>query len=1094
LLFGIFNKQPLLLMRKPFNLSPALCTFLLMMIGQFSFAQGTRLLRQPSVAQNSIVFVYANDLWLVDRNGGDAKRLTTNSGGETNPHFSPDGKMIAFTGQYDGNGDVYVIPSTGGEPERLTYHPGNDIVTGWTPDGKVLFTSTRKGTPTKESHFYSVGTNGGMPEELPIPRAVEGEISDDGKMIAYQQISFWDPEWRNHRGGQAKPIWIVDLKTFELKETPRTDGERHTRPVWLEGVVYFLSERDFANNIWSFNPKTNDLKQVTFHSDFDVKNIDAGGGMIVYEQGSYLHLLDPKTGSAKQLTINVAGDMNWGRPRWVDAAANRMQNPAISPTGQRAVFEFRGEIITVPKEEGDWRNISNNSATADRSPVWSPDGSKIAYFSDGSGEYTLMITDQEGMTAPKSITLPNPTFYFKPVWSPNGKFIAYTDTDYNMWYVDVENGQAKKVDTELYAHPNRSLNPIWSPDSKWIAYVKLQENQFKAVKVYNLESSKSAQLTDGMADAITPAWDANGKYLYFLASTDFGLNTGWLDMSSYNVPTTRALYVAILSKDDPSPFLPQSDEEVIGDKKKEEAKGEVSVKIDFDGIANRILAIDIPLRNYTQLIEGPEGHVFYVESVPNEGSKLHRYSLKERKGIEYLSNFGSGVTSNDKKTMLYQSGSTWGMIATTGPAKKVGDGRLNLNGIRVKVDPRLEAKQILKEGWRYMRDFLYVDNVHGAPWDDVWKWYSPWVEHVRHRSDLNYIVDIISGEVAVGHSYVSGGDYPDLENDRVGLLGADVVRDKNGFRIAKIYNGESWNPNLQAPLAVPGINVRENDYILQVDGKDVSTSDNFFSHFVGTANRQVKLLVNDKPKMEGARLITVQTITNENGLRNLDWIEGNRKKVDELSDGKLAYVYVPNTGNPGYTSFNRYYFSQQHKKGAVIDERNNGGGSAADYMIDVMNRTLLGYFNSRVEGNRPFTTPGAGIWGPKVMIINGRAGSGGDLLPYMFKKMKLGTLVGTLTWGGLVGTWDTPLFIDNGRMVAPRGGFFDTDGNWAVEGDGIAPDITVEQLPKLVIDGKDPQLEAAVKEALRLLKTEEVVLKPEPAAPIRWKRPVKKGN
>lgn len=1081
-------------MRKPFNLSPALCTFLLMMIGQFSFAQGTRLLRQPSVAQNSIVFVYANDLWLVDRNGGDAKRLTTNSGGETNPHFSPDGKMIAFTGQYDGNGDVYVIPSTGGEPERLTYHPGNDIVTGWTPDGKVLFTSTRKGTPTKESHFYTVATDGGMPEELPIPRAVEGEISDDGKMIAYQQISFWDPEWRNHRGGQAKPIWIVDLKTFELKETPRTDGERHTSPVWLDGVVYFLSERDFANNIWSFNPKTNDLKQVTFHSDFDVKNIDAGGGMIVYEQGSYLHLLDPKTGSAKQLTINVAGDMNWGRPRWVDAAANRMQNPAISPTGQRAVFEFRGEIITVPKEEGDWRNISNNSATADRSPVWSPDGSKIAYFSDGSGEYTLMVTDQEGMTAPKSIALPNPTFYFKPVWSPNGKFIAYTDTDYNMWYVDVESGQAKKVDTELYAHPDRTLNPIWSPDSKWIAYVKLQENQFKAVKVYNLESSKSTQLTDGMADAITPAWDANGKYLYFLASTDFGLNTGWLDMSSYNVPTTRALYVAILSKDDPSPFLPQSDEEVLGDKKKEEAKGEVSVKIDFDGIANRILAIDIPLRNYTQLIEGPEGHVFYVESVPNEGNKLHRYSLKERKGIEYLSNFSSGVTSNDKKTMLYQSGSTWGMIATTGPAKKVGDGRLNLNGIRVKVDPRLEAKQILKEGWRYMRDFLYVDNVHGAPWDDVWKWYSPWVEHVRHRSDLNYIVDIISGEVAVGHSYVSGGDYPDLENDRVGLLGADVVKDKNGFRIAKIYNGESWNPNLQAPLAVPGIDVRENDYILQVDGKDVSTSDNFFSHFVGTANRQVKLLVNDKPKTEGARLITVQTITNENGLRNLYWIEGNRKKVDELSDGKLAYVYVPNTGNPGYTSFNRYYFSQQHKKGAVIDERNNGGGSAADYMIDVMNRTLLGYFNSRVEGNRPFTTPGAGIWGPKVMIINGRAGSGGDLLPYMFKKMKLGTLVGTLTWGGLVGTWDTPLFIDNGRMVAPRGGFFDTDGNWAVEGDGVAPDITVEQLPKLVIDGKDPQLEAAVKEALRLLKTEEVVLKPEPAAPIRWKRPVKKGN
>ncbi|MFT6970301.1 MAG: tricorn protease [Roseivirga sp.] len=1061
--------------------------------GQSAYAQGTRLLRQPTVSDNSIVFVYANDLWLVGRDGGDAKRLTTNAGGETNPHFSPDGKMIAFTGQYDGNGDVYVIPSTGGEPQRLTYHPGNDIVTGWTPDGKVLFTSTRNGTPTKESQFFTVATTGGTPDELAIPRAVEGEVSADGKMIAYQQIAFWDPEWRNHRGGQAKPIWIVDLNTFELKETPRTDGERHTSPVWLEGIVYFLSERDYANNVWSFNPKSNELKQVTFHADFDVKNIDAGGGMIVYEQGSYLHLLEPKSGAAKQLTINVAGDMNWGRPRWVEASASRMQNSAISPTGQRAVFEFRGEIITVPKEEGDWRNISNNSATADRSPVWSPDGSKIAYFSDGSGEYTLMITDQEGLGTPKSITLPNPTFYFRPVWSPNGKYIAYTDTDYHMWYVDVATGQAKKVDTELYAHPDRTLNPIWSPDSKWIAYVKLQENQFKAVKVYSLETEKSTKITNEMADAITPVWDASGKYLYFLASTDFGLNTGWLDMSSYNVPITRALYMTILSKEVASPFLPMSDDEVVGEKEKQEAKGDIVVKIDFEGIQSRILAIDVPVRNYTALLEGPEGHVFYVEAVPNEANKLHRYSLKEKKGIEYLSSFGSAVVSNDKEMILYQSGSTWGMITTTGPAKKVGDGKLNLSGIRVKVDPRLEAKQILKEGWRYMRDFLYVDNVHGAPWDDVWKWYSPWVEHVKHRSDLNYIVDIISGEVAVGHSYVSGGDYPDLENDRVGLLGANIVKDKNGFKITKIFNGEHWNPDVQSPLAVPGIDVRVNDYILEVDGENVSASDNIFSHFVGTANRQVKLLVNDKAKMEGARLVTVQTITNEGGLRNIDWVEGNRRKVDELSGGKLAYVYVPNTGNPGYTSFNRYYFTQQHKKGAVIDERNNGGGSAADYMIDVMNRTLLGYFNSRVEGHRPFTTPGAGLWGPKVMIINGRAGSGGDLLPYMFKKMELGPIVGTLTWGGLVGTWDTPSFIDYGRMVAPRGGFYDTDGNWAVEGDGIVPDIMVEQLPKLVIEGKDPQLEKAVEEAMRLLTTEEVVLKPEPAAPMRWKRPIKKN-
>lgn len=1056
-----------------------------------SMAQGTRLLRQPTISQNNVAFVYANDLWVVSKTGGDARRLTTNAGGETDPHFSPDGKWIAFTGQYDGNGDVYIIPALGGEPRRLTYHPGNDVVTGWTHEGKVLFTSGRKGHPTKESKFFTVSVNGGMPDELVIPRAVDGQISADGKMIAYQQIAFWDPEWRNHRGGQAKPIWIVDMKSHDLKETPRTDGERHTSPVWLDGVVYYLSERDFANNIWSFNPKNNESKQVTFHADFDVKNLDAGGGMLVYEQGSYLHTLDPKTGTHQQLTINVAGDMNWSRPRWVDASSSQLLNAAISPTGQRAVFEFRGEIISVPKEEGDWRNISNDNGSADRSPVWSPDGKNIAWFSDKTGEYTLMIGDQLGLDQPRSISLPNPTFYFKPVWSPDGKYIAYTDTDYNMWYVNVSSGEAKKVDTELYAHPDRSLNPVWSPDSKWIAYVRLQENQFKAVKVFNLESGTTHQLTDAMSDAITPVWDANGKYLYFLASTDFGLNTGWLDMSSYNMPTTRALYMIVLNKNDPSPFLPLSDEEESGDKKKEEKKEEVKVTIDLDGVESRVLALDMPSRNYVGLIEGPADHVFYIESAPGQGNVLHRYSIKERKEIEFLSRVNTVVTSIDKKMLLYQSGSTWGIVSTSGGAKKPGDGRIGTTNIRVKVDPQAEAKQILKEGWRYMRDFLYVDNVHGAPWDDVWKWYSPWVEHVRHRSDLNYIVDIISGEVAVGHSYVSGGDYPSIENDRVGLLGADIIKDKNGYKIEKIYTGESWNPNLRAPLAVPGIEVNEGDYILEIDGETVDVNRNIYSYFVGTANRQVKLLVNNNTKTEGARLVTVQTLTNEGGLRNFDWIEGNREIVDNLSGGKLAYVYVPNTSNPGYTYFNRYYFSQQHKKGAVIDERNNGGGSAADYMIDVMNRTLLGYFNSRVEGHRPFTTPGAGIYGPKVMIINGRAGSGGDLLPYMFKKMKLGPLVGTLTWGGLVGTWDTPRFIDNGRMVAPRGGFYDTDGNWAVEGEGIAPDVEVEQLPKLVIAGQDPQLERAVREAMILLETQEVIFKPEPAAPIRWKRPVK---
>ncbi len=1058
-----------------------------------STAQGTMLLRQPDISNSHVVFVYANDLWIVDKEGGSAKRLTSNIGGETRPHFSPDGSMIAFSGQYDGNADVYVIPSEGGEPKRLTWHPSADNVTGWTPKGEVLFTSGREGHPTQESKFFTIHPDGGNPKELAIPRAVDGQISNDGRTIAYQQISFWDPEWRNHRGGQAKPIWIVDTRNYNLKMTPRTDGERHTSPVWLDGVVYYLSERDFANNIWSFDPKSNQERQITFHADFDVKNIESGGGLLVYEQGGHLHTLNPATGNSQQLEINVAGDMNWGRPRWVNASPFQLLNAHISPTGKRAIFEFRGDIITVPKKEGNWRNLTSTSRYADRSPVWSPKGDKVAWFSDQSGEYELMITDQMGLEEPKVITLPNQTFYFRPQWSPDGNYIAYTDTDYSMWYVNVESGEAKKVDTDRFAHPNRSLNPEWSPDSKWIAYVQQQPNQFKAVKVHNVETGQTLQLTDHMADAISPVWDESGDYLYFLASTNYGMASGWLDMSSFNMPVTRTPYVIVLSKNGKSPFLPQSDDEPVDEDKKEEKK-DVEVVIDVDGIAERTVAVRVPSRNYTQMMPGPKGHFFYTEAVQNQGTKLHRYSLKDRKSVAYLPSISFGVVSADRNNLLYRSGNSWGIISTKGGPKKSGDGRLNVSGIRVKVDPTEEAKQILKEGWRYMRDFLYVDNTHGAPWDDVWSWYSPWVEHVRHRSDLNYIVDIISGEIAVGHSYVSGGDYPSITNDRVGLLGADYAMERNGVRIEKIYDGESWNPNLTAPLAIPGIGINEGDYILEVDGQEVSVNQNFYSYFQGTSNRQVTLLVNDRPRKEGARKVTVSTITNEAGLRRFDWIEGNRKKVDDLSGGKLAYVYVPNTGGAGYSYFNRYYFAQQHKKGAVIDERNNGGGSAADHMVDVMARKLHGYFNSRVEGNTAFPSPSAGIWGPKVMIINERAGSGGDLLPFMFRQMEIGPLIGTLTWGGLVGTWDTPRFIDNGRMVAPRGGFYNVDGEWDVEGIGIAPDIEVEQLPKLVINGGDPQLEAAVKEAMRLLETEEVTLKPEPPAPIRYKRPVKKGN
>ncbi|MDH7912829.1 S41 family peptidase [Winogradskyella sp. SYSU M77433] len=1078
---------------KNFTAITALCLSL------FSFSQGTQLLRQPTLHGDDVVFVYANDLWKASTKGGTAVRLTSDDGYESSPHFSNDGKQIAFTAEYDGNVDVFVMPAEGGEPKRLTYHPSGDYVQGWTPDGKVLFRSNRESQPTMTNKFFTVATNGGLPEALEIPRAAYGEMSKDGKYVAYTPITGWDAEWRNYRGGQAMPIWVVDLKTKALVRTSQPTKERHLDPVWLNGSVYFMSERDFTMNIWSFNPSTKEEKQITFHKKFDVKSLDASDDKIVYEQGGYLHVYNPSTEKTEQLNIDVKADLNFYRTKWEDVSARQLSNPNLSPTGKRALFEYRGEIFTVPKENGSWINITNSPGVADRNPIWSPKGDKIAWFSDESGEYQLMLADQNGENV-ETIKLPNPTFYFQPDWSPDGKYIAYSDTDYNIWILNLDTKKTSIVATDRYAHPNRTMNPVWSPDSKWIAFPKQLESHFKAIFACNVDSKKTIQITDPIADAITTVWDASGKYLYTLASTNYGLQSGWLDMSNYDPAAnlTRSLYAVVLSKNDKAPNLPKNDMEDVKkeeenskdkDKKEEEKKDNgITVTIDEDGIFDRAVALDMPDRNYVGLLKGPKNKVFVAEAIPNAtGLKVHTYDVEKNEASDFTDGVFQMVASEDRNSiLLFQKGS-WVLTDASAPPKP-GKDNLKLD-IKVKIDPKAEAHQIFKEGWRFMRDFLYVDNVHGAPWDDIYKWYAPWIDHVRHRTDLNYVVDIMSGEVAVGHSYVSGGDFPDIDRVPVGLLGCDLKAENGTYRIAKIYTGERWNPNIVSPLAQPGINVKEGDYILEINGQKLTSETNPYKLLEQTAWREINITVNNKPSETDARTILVKPVNNERGLRTIDWMESNRRKVDELSNGKLAYVYVPNTGGPGFTAFNRYYFSQQDKKGVIIDERNNGGGSAADYMIDVMSRELLGYFNSKANDNRPWTTPIAGIWGPKVMLINERAGSGGDLLPYMFKMKNIGPLIGTRTWGGLVGTWDTPYFIDGGHMVAPRGGFYDVDGNWAVEGEGVAPDIEVIQDPKLTTQGIDPQLERAVKEAMKLLENNEFELKPEPKAPVRWKRP-----
>ncbi len=1082
----------------------AVCLALLLLTGalQNLIAQGTRMLRDPDVGPNHIVFVHANDLWLVGRSGGDALRLTSSVGAETNPSFSPDGEWIAFSGQYGGNTDVFLVSADGGQPRRLTWHPGEDVVQGWTADGEILFRSSREGQPTRVAKFFEVGVGGGLPVGLAAPQAYQGEMSADGDWLAYQEIGFWDPEWRNYRGGQAQPVSVVSTSNWE-RRTPPWEGERQMAPVWMDGVVYYMSERDWASNVWSWNPQTGVEMQLTHHADFDVKSLGAGYGALVYEQGGYLHELDPATGNSRQLVINVERDLNWARPRWEEVPAEGLRDARLSATGKRALFEYRGDLFTVPAEEGGWRNITRSPGVADRHAVWSPDGEQIAWFNDEGDEYGLMIADQDGEN-PRRIEIPDPTFYFVPTWSPDGTRLAFTDTDYRVLILDLTSGNLTHVDTDRYAHPERSMNPVWSPDSRWIAYSRRLDNQLRAIFVHDTETGDTRQLTDRMADAITPVWDEGGKYLYFLASTDYGLNTGWLDMTSYDRPVTRALYLALLQEGEASPFLPKSDEEVAeepentddgdSDGRGSSGGGEEAapdVVIDFEGIQERIVdAPALPLRDYQGLAKGPEGFVYVAEAIPNErGVTLHRYSIEDREPTIFLEAVQTVTVSHDRKKLLYRSSGRWAIVNTSGSVPSASDGRLSLEGIRIRVEPGAEWAQMLRDGWRFMRDFLYVDNQHGAPWNDVWDWYSAWLPDVNHRSDFNHLLDMLSGEIAVGHSYVRGGDYPDLTDPNTGLLGVDLEESDGYYRISRIYTGEDWNPGLHGPLAMPGMDVSEGDYLVAIDGRELRSRTNPYLLLEGTAGRTITVSVNDRPSTNGAREILVEPVSSEYQLRSWAWVEQNRQRVYDMSDGRLAYVWLPNTGQGGYNYFNRMYFAQQDKQGAVIDERNNGGGSAADYMVEVMDRQLTGYFNSRAADRKPFTQPMAGLWGPKVMVINERAGSGGDLLPYLFKFKDIGPLVGTRTWGGLVGTWDTPPLIDGGRFVAPRGGFFDVDGEWAVEGEGVAPDIEVRNDPRPVIEGHDPQLEAAVHEALRLLDTEAVTLMPEPPAPVRYRRP-----
>ena len=1082
----------------------------------------TRLLTQPAVGPDHIAFVYANDLWIAGLDGKSPRRLTTDLGIEVNPVFSPDGKLLAFTAQYEGNLDVYTVPVSGGVPKRLTWHPGAEFVQGFTPDGKaVLFTSQRSSfTPALPKPFI-VPVEGDFPEQLKIPNANRAVYSPDGSRIAYNPLPEAFTQWKHYRGGRNSVIWIFRNADASVETIPQPAGRANDAgPMWVGDKVYFRSDRNGEFNVFSYDTGTKKIEQITRHADHPVLNASAGGGRIIYEQAGFLHLLDPASGKSTRLIIGIAPDLNELRPRFV-RGARWVRSGSVSPSGARAVFAFRGEIVTVPAEKGDPRDITNTPGAHERSPIWSPDGKSIAYVSDASGEYGLFVRSQDGKGEAKAYPLKGAGFYDSLVWSPDGRKISFGDNSRTFFWLDLKSGVQKKIASD-YLLGGDECYTAWSPDSKWIVYTLNSATYIQKVYAYSLDQEKSFPITDGLSEVSEPVFDASGKYLYFFSSTDAGPVKQWFDMSNADMRMTSGIYVVALTKDAPNPLAKETDEEKgsaekPGDKPAPSepgaAKPEVkpaaekpavgtppakddklaaapeAVRIDFDGLDRRILALPVPSGNYSNLAAGDAGQVYYLErgtaGGPSAGGTIHKYDFKSRKDEVVVTGAAGFMLTTDHKKIFYGAGPNFFITALT-PKPQPGQGRLNIDAVEVKIEPVAEWKQIFDEAWRINRDYFYATNMHGADWPAMKKKYEIFLPHLACRGDLNRVIQWMCSELGVGHHRVGGGDSPfEVRNVPGGLLGADYAVENGRYRFKKVYGGLNWNPELRSPLTEPGVGVVAGEYLLAVNGVDLRAPASLYARFESTAGKIVEITVGPNADGTGSRTVQVVPIASENTLRNRDWVEGNLRKVEQATGGRVAYVYVPNTSTAGHAYFKRYYYPQADKEAIIVDERFNGGGLVADYYIDHLRQPLVSYWNTRYGAD--FKTPSASIQGPKVLITDETAGSGGDLFPWMWRKFKLGPIVGKRTWGGLVGTLGFPPLLDGGSVSAPNLAIWTEDG-WIVENEGVPPDIEVEQTPAEVIAGHDPQLEKAIQVVMDELKKNPPKKIQRPPYPVRVKK------
>ena len=1069
----------------------------------------TRLVAEPALSTEAIAFAYANDLWVADRDGSAIRRLTSHPGVESGPRFSPDGQWIAFTGTYEGNPDVHVVSAAGGAARRLTWHPGADVALGFTPDGKsVLFASGREVYTQRYTQLFTVPIEGGMPTKLPVPHASKASLSPDGRTLAYVPLSEAFQQWKHYRGGRTARILLLDLASQEVEPVPQPEGRcNDTDPMWLLDRLFFRSDRDGEFNLYSFDRSTRAVKQLTRHADFPVLNASAGGGLIAYEQAGYIHLLDPGTGVAKRLPLGVATELLELRPRWAKGA-KWVRDASVSPSGSRVAVEFRGEIVTLPREKGDDRNLTQSPEAHERSPAWSPDGRWIACFSDRGGEYALYLYPQDGREPARVLALQGAGFYEDPRWSPDARRLSYRDNSRTLWILDVTTGQQTRVASDVVYGPQPVLHHAWSPDSRWLAYTRNTPTFFNRIFLYSVADGKSYPVSDGLADAHSPTFDGSGKYLYFLVSTDAGPVVDWFAQSNADMRSVEQIYLAVLARGVPSPLARESDEEkpkddespqkgdasrddgskagdTAKDATKKDDKPAVEVKFDAEGLAERILALPVPAGVYADLTAGATNQLFYRRAAstdPSADAAVYRFDLSKRKEDQILDKADGFTLSADAKHALVQVKDAWHVV-DVGDKLDLAKHKLDIGRIEVRVDPPAEWVQIFHEAWRINRDYFYDPGFHGADWAAQRRKYEPFLPELATRNDLFRLIRWMLSELAVGHSYQSPGDNLfEVATVPGGLLGADYEIAQNRYRFRKVYGGLNWDPNLRSPLTEPGVDVRAGEFLLAVEGRELRPPDNLHRRFERTANRQVRITVGPNADGTGSRTVNVVPVDSESALRNRDWVEGNLRRVTEATQGRVAYVYVPNTAAQGHTYFKRYFFPQADRQAIILDERHNGGGSVADYYIDMLRRPVVSYWAMRYGAD--LKTPLAGIHGPKAMLIDETAGSGGDLLPWMFRKFGLGPLIGKRTWGGLVGILGFPVLMDGGTVTAPNLAIWTEDG-FIVENEGVAPDIEVEQTPKEVLAGRDPQLERAIAVVLEQLEKSPPLTPKRPPYPIR---------